>query len=259
MSLLNTPETTIIALHDKIRYLISLRFIVVHDVSLSYSSVPYKGVLQITTDSETKNVCWESSLNYHARITVCRYLGYSYPYSFVNVSIPTDAKDATFSGSINCNYGVRYLSQCSITVSASESCSGLSYIECECIEIKIEKKERIQCRGAKMILYFHILGVPSWYKPLLEDKRRFPNLSFSASASSEGHSASDARASSGSSWCAPLSDGQHHLQVDLGRLFYVDNFVTYGDSNSPKWVATYNLNYTIDFLDWKTRVRRMNK
>ncbi len=93
---------------------------------------------------------------------------------------------------------------------------------------------------------------------MLEDKRTFPDSSFSASASSEGHSASDARISSGSSWCAPASNDKHYLQVDLGRLYWIYYFVTYGDSSSTKWVATYNLNYTIDFLDWKARVRRMN-
>jgi hypothetical protein len=52
------------------------------------------------------------------------------------VSAPTDAKDETFSGNIDCNGGEKYLSQCSITASASESCSGSSYIGCKCGEIK---------------------------------------------------------------------------------------------------------------------------
>ncbi len=105
------------------------RVFVVHDVSLSYSSVPYKGVVQIITDSGTKNVCWQSLQN-QARRIVCRHLGYTWSYSFHSVSIPTDAKDATFSGSINCNGEEKYLSQCSINASASETCSGLSYIDC---------------------------------------------------------------------------------------------------------------------------------
>ncbi len=110
-------------------------FFAVHDVSLSYSSVPYKGVLQITTDSETKNVCWER-LHYYERETVCRQLGYRRAYSVVNMPVPTDAKNATFSGSINCNDREKYLSQCSITASASESCFQLSYIQCKCTQIK---------------------------------------------------------------------------------------------------------------------------
>ncbi len=105
------------------------RAFVVRDVSLSYSSVPYKGVVQIITDSGTKNVCWESLKN-QAEYVVCRHLGYYRVYSIFNVSIPTNAKDATFSGSINCNGEEKYLSQCSINASASESCSGLSYIGC---------------------------------------------------------------------------------------------------------------------------------
>ena len=92
------------------------------------------------------------------------------------------------------------------------------------------------------------------YKPLLQDKRIFPDSPFSASASSEGHSASDARISSGSSWCAPISDDTHYLQVDLGRLYEISFVVIYGDSTSPKWVASYNLNYTTDLalVNWKT-------
>ena len=97
-------------------------------------------------------------------------------------------------------------------------------------------------------------GFPSlyWNKPLLEDRERFPDSSFSASASVKGHSPSDARIASGGSWCAPVSDEKHYLQVDFGRMYYLYSFVTYGDSTSRKWVAKYYLNYTIDFLDWKT-------
>ncbi|CAB4032471.1 retinoschisin-like, partial, partial [Paramuricea clavata] len=202
----------------------------VHDVSLSYSSLPYKGVVQITTDSGTKNVCWKSLKN-QAKDIICRHLGYNGIFSLVNISTPTDAKNATFSGSINCNGEEKYLSQCSITASTGDSCSELSYIQC----------------GS--------------FRPLLEDEQRFPDSSFSASASSEGHSASDARMSSGSSWCAPVSDDKHYLQVDLGRQYDLDFFVTYGDSSGQKWVATYNLEYTVDLVNWKTlsRILQGNK
>ncbi len=87
---------------------------------------------------------------------------------------------------------------------------------------------------------------------LLEDKQRFPDSSFSASASTEGHRASDARISSGSSWCAPISNDKLYLQVDLRRLYQLYSVVTYGDSTSSKWVATYNVNYTVDLMNWKT-------
>ena len=107
--------------------------------------------------------------------------------------------------------------------------------------------------------YFQISGLPHW-QPLLEDKRRFPDSLFSASASVEGHSASDARITSGSSWCAPVSDEKHYLQIDFGRMCYLRYFVTYGDSTSQKWVAKYDVNYTVDFFEWKNsnRVGRMN-
>ena len=89
-------------------------------------------------------------------------------------------------------------------------------------------------------------------RPLLGGKQRFPDSSFTASASSEGRSPSDARKSSGSSWCAPAADGKHYLQVDLGRLYVIYYFVTFGDSTSPKWVTTYNVNYTVDLINWKS-------
>jgi hypothetical protein len=92
---------------------------------------------------------------------------------------------------------------------------------------------------------FHILG-HICQQPLLEDKQRFPDSSFTASASSKGRSPSDARISSGSSWCAPVSNGKHYLQVDLGRLSISYYIAIFGDSTSSKWVVKYNLNYTVD-------------
>ena len=140
-------KISIIALHGKItnNLACSFRVFVVHDVSLSYSSLPYEGVVQITIDSGTKNVCWQSLQQNHCAVSIiCGHLGYDYGYFqfLVGRPIPTDDKNATFAGSINCNYGDRYLSQCSINASASESCSQLSYIHCKCGKMK-----RIECRG----------------------------------------------------------------------------------------------------------------
>ena len=87
--------------------------------------------------------------------------------------------------------------------------------------------------------------------PMLEDKQRFPDSSFSASASADGHSASDSRLSSGSSWCAPASDEKHYLQIDFGRQYRIYEFLTYGSNRSPKWVAKYYVNYTTDLINWK--------
>ena len=86
-------------------------------------------------------------------------------------------------------------------------------------------------------------------RPLSEDKQRFPDSSFTSSG---GHSASDARISSGSSWCASVSDGKHYLQVDFGRLYVIDHVAMFGDSNSSKYVTKYNLNYTVDLINWKS-------
>ena len=105
-----------------------------------------------------------------------------------------------------------------------------------------------------LTFYFNILGSDGY---MLDDKQRFPDSSFSASASSEGHSASDARISSSSSWCAPVSDDKHYLQLDIGRLYEIHYLVTYGDSTSPKWVSTYNVSYTIELtmVNWNTFYR----
>ena len=87
---------------------------------------------------------------------------------------------------------------------------------------------------------------------MLEDKQRFANSSFSASASLDGHSAYDARLSSGSCWCAPASDEKHYLQIDFGRQYRIYYFLIYGDNKSPRWVAKYYLNYTTNLINWKT-------
>ena len=86
-------------------------------------------------------------------------------------------------------------------------------------------------------------------RPVLKDKQRFPDSSFTASASSV-RSAYDARISSGSSWCAPVSDDKHYLQVDLGRLYVIDHVAIFGDSTSPKWVTRLTVNYTDDSINW---------
>ena len=105
-------------------------------------------------------------------------------------------------------------------------------------------------------LYYYYYGKEKdRLRPLLQDERRFSNSSFSASASVEGHSASDARITSGSSWCAPVSDDKHYLQIDLKKMYRVYSVITYGDSVSPKWVAKYSLGYTDDSVNWITRVR----
>ena len=100
--------------------------------------------------------------------------------------------------------------------------------------------------------------MPSWNGPMLEDKQRFSDSSFSASASSEGHSASDSRLSSDSSWCAPASDEMHYLQIDFGRQYRIYYFLIYGNDKSPKWVTKYYLNYTADLITWKTFTRVRN-
>ena len=95
-------------------------------------------------------------------------------------------------------------------------------------------------------------------RPMLEVKQKFQDSLFSASASTKGHSPSDARISSGSSWCAPVADGKHYLQVDLRRLFRLYYIITYGDATNSKWVASYKLNNTVDLVNWQTYSVRKN-
>ena len=217
-------------------------------VSLSYSSLPNEGFVQIATKySGTKSVCWQSLTNEAANI-VCRQLGYTRMASNVS-KVPPSNQDAIFSGSIECNGGEKNLSQCSFTIS-NESCSEISYIKCKFHTERIQ--EQTKAEKIKNITFIsRILGF-SCANPLLGDKQRFPDSSFTASASSKGRSPSDARISSGSSWCAPVSDDKHYLQVDLGGVYVINNFVTFGDTTSPKWVTTYNLNYTVDGINWKS-------
>ena len=98
---------------------------------------------------------------------------------------------------------------------------------------------------------FYVLGRFQGPSPLLEDKERFSDSSFSASSSTKGHSPSDVRISSGSSWCAPVADGKHYLQVDLGNPYLVYYFMTFGDSKTAKWLVSYKLNSSMDLRTWK--------
>ena len=98
---------------------------------MSNSSVPYKGVVEITTENGTKNVCWESLKNNAGRV-FCQHLGYySYMYTLVNISNSWNIKDSLFSGSIKCDSKDKYLSQCSVNASFSKRCSELVYVECK--------------------------------------------------------------------------------------------------------------------------------
>jgi hypothetical protein len=175
-------------------------------------------------------------------------MGYMRSASYVN-KVPPSNQDAIFSGSIECTDGEKKLSQCSFTVS-DESCSEISYIKCKFYTERIHERKKAE-KIKNVTFISSILGFIC-DKPLLGDKQRFPDSSFTASASSESRSPSDARISSGSSWCAPAVDGKHYLQVDLGRVYVIYNFVTFGDTTSPKWVTTYNLNYADALMNWKS-------
>ena len=90
--------------------------------------------MQISTDSGIKSVCGKSLKN-NAKKVVCTQLGYDNVVSLAEKAAPSDTKNALFSGKIDCNGGKKNLSQCSITTTSSESCSKLSYIKCEYLEM----------------------------------------------------------------------------------------------------------------------------
>jgi hypothetical protein len=127
-------------------------------------------------------------------------------------------------------------------------------VECNW-EIKKDTRRTTRIDGSlksRMLDIFSHSRYAWWYKPLLEDKRRFPDSSFSASATSEGHNAPDTKISRGGSWCAPVSDKNHYLQVALGRLYCLQYLVTYA---WWPYQRKYTLNYIIDLVIWKTKVR----
>ena len=81
-------------------------------MSLSNSLLPNQGVLQITTDDGTKNVCWQSLNNdNNAKNVVCRQLGYQDKNNNVEKVNQADTKHAIFSGTIQCNGDETTLSQ----------------------------------------------------------------------------------------------------------------------------------------------------
>ena len=103
---------------------------IVNDVRLSSSSLPNEGFVQIVTKyNGTKSVCWDS-LKDKAKDVVCHQLGYKNIESYTNKAPPSsDTNVEMFSGDINCDGTESYLSQCSITSTAS--CSELLYITCK--------------------------------------------------------------------------------------------------------------------------------
>ncbi len=108
-------------------------------MSLSNSSLPNEGFVQIITDNGTKTVCGQGLMN-NAKTIVCTQLGYAKEHSLVEKAATSDTKDAIFSGSIDCDSGAKNISQCSITTSSGGSCSELSYIKCTYLE-NVDVKE----------------------------------------------------------------------------------------------------------------------
>ena len=103
--------------------------VLVHDIFLSNSSVPHKGVLQSAIGGKTTEVCGES-LNEGKADIVCRHLGYKEAYSFASIPFREGARPASISY-LHCGSHKIYLSQCEFTITASINCPGSAYIQCK--------------------------------------------------------------------------------------------------------------------------------
>ena len=106
--------------------------------------MPYKGVIQITTDAGIKNLCLESlsNANWWPVTSVCLHLGYDgRSTSSTGVSVPSNAKEATFSGSIKCSSGQLVSNWCSISFSPNHSCFWLANMNCKFFGVEYSKKE----------------------------------------------------------------------------------------------------------------------
>ena len=115
---------------------------IVLDVSLSNSSLPYEGFVQITTTTGTRSVCEKSLKDEASKHTVCRHLGYTRVESFVNISAPSNIKDLLFSRTINCDSKEKSLAKCSITGSDG-SCSKIFYVKCKLENVKAARTKLV--------------------------------------------------------------------------------------------------------------------
>ncbi|XP_028402297.1 uncharacterized protein LOC114525264 [Dendronephthya gigantea] len=200
----------------------------VESVSLTSSTSPNKGFLTVTINNKNEIVC-SKALKSQAKDIVCRQLGYWKRLKETS-TVSGKRKEDVFQGSIDCNGGEATLSQCQTTRSSANDCKELSYVTCAVCE-----------------------------NPLLEYKDYFPDSFFTASDSLSGHNPAKARISSGSSWCAPVANGKHYLQVDLGRSYVVYYVATFGDRTNSKWVTSYHLNYSVDMIQWKQASNQTEK
>ncbi|XP_046857075.1 uncharacterized protein LOC124450443 isoform X2 [Xenia sp. Carnegie-2017] len=191
------------------------------DVSLSQSNLPNEGLVDVFTMYRNFTIC-NNGLLHKEKTVVCEHFGYPTAASLEGSrSLSSSMHRSFIPGNVKCDAQVNDLSQCAIT--QNNACSQYSYLTC------------------------HICD-----RPLLNNTRRFPDSSFTASALTEGHSAANARISSGSSWCAPAANGNHYLQLNFGKLYAINTIAIFGDNTSPSWIASYYVNTTFDLTNWES-------
>ncbi|XP_046858707.1 uncharacterized protein LOC124452165 [Xenia sp. Carnegie-2017] len=191
-----------------------------HDVSLSQSNLPNEGLVDVFTKYRNFTIC-NNGLLRKEKTLVCEHFGYP---TAASLEGSRSLSSSFIPGNVKCDAQVFNLSQCAIT--QNNDCSQYSYVTC------------------------HICD-----RPLLNNTHSFPDSSFTASALTEGHSAANARISSGSSWCAPADDGNHYLQLNFEKLYAINTIAIFGDNISPSWVASYYVNTTSDLKNWKSVFR----
>ena len=55
---------------------------------------------------------------------------------------------------------------------------------------------------------------------------------------------------SGSSWCARISDTNPYLQIDLQTLYIICAVSTQGNSDADQWVKNYTLQFSTNGTTW---------
>jgi hypothetical protein len=82
----------------------------------------------------------------------------------------------------------------------------------------------------------------------MEDKR-IPDTAITASYTYNSNFPKNGRLNSGGAWCTYTS-GSHYLQIDLGDIKTVTGVATQGIYGAAYWTTQYQLEYSIDGLNW---------
>ncbi|XP_046857058.1 receptor-type tyrosine-protein phosphatase S-like isoform X7 [Xenia sp. Carnegie-2017] len=195
----------------------SFNEICIEDIQLSQSTLPSEGFVKLFTKDDGEFAVCKSSLE-NVKDNVCRFLGYP---KADQIRGQTSGSSMSKAGEVNCRATVAPSFLC--TVTPSSGCSEYSILKC------------------------HVCD-----DPLLQNTQKFPDSLFTVSTSTQNHSAAKARISSGSSWCAPVADGNHYLQLNFPSLYTVNAIAVFGDSSNSSFITEYHLLTNIDGVNWNS-------